>query len=256
LASFSIQLNEAETVKPKWVEDEMRILVIEDNKKIAHRLCVRFKEEGFQVDVANRGQEGEQLAAEQEYDAIVLDVLLPDHDGVQICKNLRKRHVATPILVLTALGTTADKVAGLEAGADDYLTKPFDYDELIARIRALARRGTAGEAVTLTFGDIELDLAKRTLTRAGRAISVTAREFCLMEYLLRRPERVATKSAIGANVWDMNFEDESNVIEVYVSRIRKKLEQDGEARVIHTVPGAGYILSERASEESSALGVE
>lgn len=230
------------------VEEDMRILVIEDNPKIAGQLHRRLSEEGFSVDVSHLGQPGEQKAAEHEYDAIVLDLLLPDHDGVHICRNLRKQQVSTPILMLTALGTTADKVAGLEAGADDYLTKPFEFDELIARLRALGRRGTATEAAALTFADVELDLTKRTVTRTGRTISVTAKEFALMEFLMRRPERVVAKSAIGANVWDMNFEEESNVIEVYVSRLRKKLEQDGAPRIIHTVAGAGYILSDKSGD--------
>ena len=232
----------------------MRILVIEDNQSIAGHLDRRLQEEGFQVDVSHLGQEGERRALEYEYDAIVLDLLLPDHDGVQICRNLRRMQLKTPILVVTALGTTTEKVAGLEAGADDYLTKPFEYDELIARLRALGRRGTANEAVILTYADLELDLTKRSLSRNGRTISLTAKEFSLLEYLLRRPERAATKSAIGASVWDMNFEEESNVIEVYISRLRKKLEQYGDERIIHTVPGTGYILMVKSRESVEAGG--
>jgi DNA-binding response OmpR family regulator len=224
----------------------MRFLVIEDNPKLAGHLRRILEEQGYVVDLAESGREGEERAASESYDGIVLDVMLPDHDGVQICKNLRRRKVATPVLMLTALSATAEKVAGLEAGADDYLTKPFETDEFVARIRALLRRAQPEEGTTLRFEDIELDLVKRRVTRAGQPIGLTTKEFALLEYLLRNPHRVLSRSLIGERVWDLAFEEESNVIEVYVSRLRNKVDKGFAKPLIHTVIGAGYVLSEDA----------
>ena len=223
--------------------DDMRVLVVEDNERIRNRIQQRLTEEGFLVDAAKDADEGEEKAAYDPYDAIVLDLLLGDRNGIQICKTLRQRKISTPILMLTALSATQDKVTGLEAGADDYLTKPFEFDELVARVRALLRRAKPQEGVLLTFEDVELDLRKRIARRAGKDITLTAREFALLEYFMRNPDRVLTRSGIGEHVWDMNFYDESNVIEVYVSRLRNKLNKHNPVQLIHTVPGSGYILS-------------
>jgi DNA-binding response OmpR family regulator len=221
----------------------MRLLVIEDNPKMAGFIAEGLTEQGYAVDVAGTGAEGELLAATEPYDIILLDIMLPDHDGVQICRNLRRRGIRTPVLLLTALSTTADKVTGLDAGADDYLTKPFEFDELVARVRALLRRGQAREAAVLRFEDLEMDLVGRKVTRASRQLSLTAKEFALLEYFLRSPNRVLTRTAIGEHVWDMNFESESNVIDVYVSMLRRKIDKGFDRRLIHTVIGTGYILS-------------
>ena len=221
----------------------MRILVIEDNPKMASLLKKGLTEQGYAVDLAYTGHDGEYMAGGEPYDAVVLDLMLPDEDGLLVCRNLRRRGVHTPILMLTALGRTQDKVAGLDAGADDYLTKPFEFDELVARLRALLRRGQAREASVLTFEDIEADLLKRTVTRGGRKIKLTAKEFALLEYFLRKPNRLLSRTTLGKHVWDMNFEPESNVIDVYVSMLRRRIDKDFEQKLIHTVIGAGYMLS-------------
>lgn len=221
----------------------VRFLVIEDNKKLGDQVRRALEEQGYVVEVTASGHDGEDKAAGQAYDGIILDVMLPDHDGVQLCKNLRRRKVATPILMLTALSGTTDKVAGLDAGADDYLTKPFDLEELVARVRALLRRSQADEGAVLHFEDVEMDLVKRSVTRSGTPIGLTAKEFALLEYFLRNPDRVLTRSLLGERVWDMAFEEESNVIEVYVSRLRNKIDRGFEKPLIHTVIGAGYVLS-------------
>lgn len=226
----------------------MRLLVIEDNPKIAGFIRQGLTEQGHIIDVAERGHDGEEMAASERYDAIVLDVMLPDQDGIQVCKNLRRRGIKAPILILTSLATTADKVTGLDAGADDYLTKPFEFVELAARLRALLRRGQAQESAVLRFADIEMDLTRRKVTRGGAVIKLTAKEFALLEYFLRNPNRVLSRTAIGEHVWDMNFDSDSNVIDVYVSMLRRKIDKDFETRLIHTIIGSGYVLTEDPSE--------
>ena len=220
----------------------MRLLVVEDNPKMARIIRQGLIENGYAVDVAHTGHEGEQMAATEPYDAIILDVMLPDQDGVQACANLRRRRVTTPVVMLTALSTTGDKVKGLDAGADDYLTKPFEFDELLARVRALLRRGQAQGASNLEFADLEIDLLARKVTRAERRINLTAKEFALLEYFMRNPSRVLSRTSIGEHVWDMNFDSDSNVIDVYVSMLRRKMDKGFEQRLIHTVIGTGYVL--------------
>ncbi len=221
----------------------MRFLVIEDNQRLAELIKKGLEEQGYAANTTGSGRQGEEMAAQRSYDVIILDLMLPDHDGVQVCRELRRRRVSTPILMLTALSSTSEKVAGLEAGADDYLTKPFDLDELIARVRALLRRAQSSEGTTLRFGNIEMDLVGRRVTREGRQIDLTAKEFALLEYFMRNPERVLTRTNIGERVWDLLFQDESNVIEVYVSRLRAKVDKGFEEPLIHTVVGTGYVLS-------------
>lgn len=221
----------------------MRLLLIEDNPKMAGFIKQGFTEQGHAVDHAELGHDGEQMGATQPYDLIILDVMLPDLDGVQVCRNLRRRGVKTPILMLTALSATSDKVTGLDAGADDYLTKPFEFAELVARVRALMRRGQAAEASSLRFADVEMDLLGRKVSRGGRKIRLTSKEFSLLEYFLRNVDKVLSRTTIGEHVWDMNFDPESNVIDVYVSTLRRKLDVTGGPPLIHTVIGTGYILS-------------
>ncbi len=221
----------------------MRILLVEDNQKMARFIRQGLIEQGHAVDVAERGHDGEEMASHEEYDLIILDVMLPDQDGVTTCRNLRRRGSSTPILMLTALSTTGDKVQGLDAGADDYLTKPFEFDELVARIRALLRRGQAQESSCLKIDDLELDLIKRVVTRGNQKIKLTSKEFALLEYFMRHPDRVLTRTAIGEHVWDMNFDSDSNVIDVYVSMLRRKIDKGFERRLIHTVVGTGYKMS-------------
>jgi two-component system copper resistance phosphate regulon response regulator CusR len=214
----------------------VRLLVVEDNPKMARIIRQGLMENGYAVDVAHTGHDGEQMAATEPYDAIILDVMLPEQDGIQVCANLRRRRVPTPILMLTALSTTGDKIKGLDAGADDYLTKPFEFDELLARVRALLRRGQPQGA------DLEIDLLTREVRRSERRVKLTAKEFALLEYFMRNPNRVLSRTSIGEHVWDMNFDSDSNVIDVYVSMLRRKMDKGFGQRLIHTVIGTGYVL--------------
>jgi DNA-binding response OmpR family regulator len=236
------------TEAPKQGE-AMRLLVVEDNPKMATLIRKGLTEQGYAVDVAHSGHDGEFMAAGETYDAVILDLMLPDQDGLIVCRNLRRRGIHTPILMLTALSTTQDKVTGLDAGADDYLTKPFEFDELVARLRALLRRGQGLEASNLKFEDVELDLLRRTATRAGKKIRLTTKEFALLEYFLRYPNRVLSRTAIGEHVWDMNFEPDSNVIDVYVSMLRRRVDKGFARPLIHTVIGAGYMFSAEPPNE-------
>ena len=218
----------------------MRILVVEDNENMAAAIRKGLSEHGYAVDLAGSGTDCKGQVIVNDYDLIILDLMLPDDDGVSICKELRRKEVAIPILMLTALSGTRQKIEGLDAGADDYLTKPFEFDELLARVRALLRRGQASESTTLTQADLELDLMKRTATRAGRQIDLTAKEFALLEFLMRNADRVLTRQLITEKVWDMNYEPESNVIDVYISALRRRIDRGFDQRLIHTVIGAGY----------------
>jgi len=218
----------------------MRVLVIEDNPKMASALQEGLRSHGYAADVVHTGFDGEDLAAAGVYDVILLDLLLPDRDGVEVCRNLRRRGLKTKILMLTALNSTSDKVSGLDAGADDYLAKPFEFDELLARLRALLRRGDASEGRHLRCEDLELDLYTRIATRGGEKIELSNREFTLLEYFMRTPNRVLSRTQIGEKVWDMNFQAGSNVVDVYVSALRSKLDHGKGKILIHTVKGAGY----------------
>lgn len=218
----------------------MRALVIEDNPKMATAIQRGLRENGYAVDVSFTGFEGEDLGAAGQYDVIVLDLMLPDRDGVEVCRNLRRRCVKAPILMLTALSGTDNKIAGLDAGADDYLTKPFEFEELLARLRALLRRGEASEGRALSCDGLKLDLYTRTVEREGIKHELSNKEFALLEYLMRNPNRVLSRSQIAEKVWDMNFDIGSNVIDVYVSGLRKKIDKGAARPLIHTLKGAGY----------------
>jgi DNA-binding response OmpR family regulator len=229
----------------------MRILVIEDNPKMAGGIRRGLVEHGYAVDVSHSGYEGETLAATALYDVIVLDLMLPDRDGLDVCRSLRRRKVRTPILVLTALSGTREKVAGLDAGADDYLTKPFEFDELVARIRALLRRGQATEAAKLAYADLEVNMTRRSVTRTGVRIDLSNKEFALLEYLVRNADRVLGRQMIAEKVWDMNYEPSSNVIDVYISSLRRKIDRDFGCPLIHTIIGIGYRFG---SQSDSVAG--
>lgn len=218
----------------------MKVLVIEDNPKMAAAITKGLRDNGFAADESHTGFDGEELGAGGAYDAIVLDLMLPDRDGVEVCRNLRRRCIKTPIIMLTALSSTEDKVSGLDAGADDYLVKPFEFDELLARLRALLRRGEASEGRTIKCDDLELDLYTRTARRSEQSFELSNKEFALLEYLMRNPNRVLSRTQIGEKVWDMNFEPSSNVIDVYISSLRKKIDRGAERPLIHTIKNAGY----------------
>ncbi|MFO0982601.1 MAG: response regulator transcription factor [Planctomycetota bacterium] len=220
-----------------------RVLVIEDDATIADFIGRGLSENGFVVETSATARDGEARARTGGADVVVLDVMLPDASGVDLCRRLRAAGVAVPILMLTALSATSDKVVGLESGADDYLVKPFEFAELLARLRALLRRGKASEGARLRFGGIEMDLVRREVKRDGRPIKLTAKEFGLLEFLLRNPERVLSKAEIGQQVWNLDLTYGSNVIEVYMSALRRKLDRDFTPHVLHTVIGFGYLLS-------------
>jgi heavy metal response regulator len=220
----------------------MRILLVEDDRKVASFIRKGLMEEGYAVDVAAEGETGLAMGLDRLHDVIILDVMLPGKPGFQVVRELRQAKVATPVLLLTARDGVEDKVQGLDAGADDYLTKPFAFAELLARVRALLRRGAAARAPLLQVADLTLDPAKRTVKRGGEAISLTNREFSLLEYFMRNPGRVLTRTMIVEHVWDYSFDSATNVIDVYVNYLRKKIDAGRERKLLHTVRGAGYVL--------------
>jgi len=222
----------------------MRILVVEDERKVASFLRQGLQEEGHAVETAGDGAAALDMLLEGPgYDLVVLDVMLPKRNGFDVLKTLRQRRIQTPVLVLTAREAVSDKVAGLDLGADDYLTKPFAFEEFLARVRELLRRGTGQRAPVLKLADLTLDPATRTVTRDDRRITLTTREYALLEYFLRNVGRVLTRPMIAQHVWGLDFDPESNIIDVYVGYVRRKIDGDGERRLLHTVRGAGYMLS-------------
>jgi DNA-binding response OmpR family regulator len=221
----------------------MRVLVVEDERKVASFIGQGLTEEGHTVDVALDGAQALDLAlGGPPYDLIVLDVMLPRRDGFSVLKTLRDRRVPSSILLLTARDSVPDRVTGLDLGADDYLTKPFAFAEFLARVRALLRRGSGQRAAVLRLADLTLDPATREVTRGDRRIALTTREYALLEYFLRNAGRVLTRPMLAEHVWGLDFDSESNIIDVYVGYLRRKIEVDGEPRLLHTVRGAGYAL--------------
>lgn len=222
----------------------MRILVVEDEEKVASFIRKGLQEEHYAVDLAPDGEEGLTMAQLNPYDLIVLDLMLPKLDGFRVLQRLRGDGVDAPVLVLTARDGVSDKVRGLDLGADDYLTKPFAFAELLARVRAILRRGKPQRAPILKVADLSLDPASRRVTRSGKAIELTAKEFALLEYLMRHPGQVLTRTMISEHVWDQSFDSYTNVIDVYVNYLRKKVDQGFEPKLIHTIRGVGYVLRE------------
>ncbi|WP_162051881.1 response regulator transcription factor [Pontibacter pamirensis] len=223
----------------------MRILLIEDEPKVASFIKKGLEEQTYEVDQAYDGTFGVKLALQNEYDLVILDIILPNMNGLDVCREIRKHNRGVCILMLTALGSTDDKIDGLDAGADDYLTKPFEFKELLARVRALSRRGTesvSGEK--LNIADLEMDIVKKTVHRAGKPVSLTAREFSLLYYMLRNQGRVVSRVDITEQVWETSFETGSNVIDVYVNFLRKKIDKGHPTKLIHTLVGMGYVLKE------------
>ncbi len=220
----------------------MKILIVEDEQKTGDYLKQGLSEAGFVADLARDGVDGLHLALTDDYDLVVLDVMLPKLDGWQVLREIRQRSKHMPVLFLTARDQVEDRVKGLEFGADDYLVKPFAFSELLARVRALLRRGWANEPELFQVADLELDLLRRRVTRAGKRIDLTAKEFALLELLLRRQGEVLPRSLIASQVWDMNFDSDTNVIEVAVRRLRAKIDDNFDPKLIHTVRGMGYVL--------------
>jgi two-component system OmpR family response regulator len=223
----------------------MRLLIIEDDRQAAGYLAKGLRESGFAVDHAADGNEGLYLAASETYDALVVDRMLPGRDGLSVIAGLRAQGKTTPVLILSALGEVDDRVRGLHAGGDDYLTKPYAFAELIARIEALLRRASGGLTDTvLRVGDLELDLLARRVKRAGRVIELQPREFRLLEYLMRHSAQVVTRTMLLEHVWDYHFDPQTNVIDVHISRLRQKIDKSFDKPLLHTVRGAGYCLRE------------
>jgi len=224
----------------------MRILLVEDEKRLSHYIKKGLTEQGFAVDTAYDGEEGLYLAKEETYDVIVLDVMLPKLSGIEVCKKLRISKKNTPILMLTARSETEDKISGLDAGADDYLTKPFVFAELKARINALLRRSYRQISNVISIDNLEIDPLKHIVTRHKKDIKLTPREFAILELLMRRKYEVVTRTQVIEHVWDYNFDSMSNVVDVFIGTLRKKIDKNQKVKLIHTLHGIGYMISDKS----------
>lgn len=222
----------------------MRILVVEDEKKVASFIQRGLEGEGFTVEVAYDGESGVEIASQSSFDLILMDVMLPKMDGLQAIKTLRENGVDSPVLCLTAKDTVEDIVSGLDSGSDDYLTKPFAFAELLARVRALVRRGTQERGAEITYADLRLDPVAHKVWRGDSEIDLTAKEYALLEFFMRNPETTLTRTMIAEHVWDYTFDSFTNIIDVYVNYLRKKVDRDFTKKLIHTVRGIGYVLKE------------
>jgi two-component system OmpR family response regulator len=226
---------------PQPAESDMRILVVEDDGKIASFVVNGLKQSGFAADRCADGEEAHALATSTSYDAAIVDIMLPKLDGLSLVQRLRRDNIRVPVIILSAKASVDDRIKGLQAGGDDYLTKPFAFSELLARVQALIRRSTnAAEPTRLTVGDLQLDLLTREVTRAGEKIELQAREFALLEYLMRHAGRVVTKTMILEHIWDYSFDPQTNVVDVLVHRLRSKIDRGRE--MLHTIRGVGYVI--------------
>jgi heavy metal response regulator len=220
----------------------MHVLIIEDELKISNFLKTGFKEEGYAVDIASDGEEGLYMAKSKVFDIIILDIMLPKMDGLTICKTLRKENIQTPIIMLTAKDTVDDKISGFNIGTDDYLTKPFSFEELLARTRSLLRKSKSQEIKKLAVADLELDLISHRVYRNGNEIMLSSKEYSLLEYLMRNEECIITKTMITEHVWEMNYDSFTNIVEVYINYLRNKIDKGYDNKLIHTMRGRGYML--------------
>ncbi len=222
----------------------MKILLVEDEPKVASFIKQGLEEQSYNVTLAYDGFFGHKLATENEFDVIVLDLMIPYMNGLEVCKKLREEGIKTPILMLTALGTTDDKVTGLESGADDYMVKPFEFKEFVARLRALSKRFTDSmqQPKVLKVADLEMNLDEKSVRRAGKSIDLTAKEFSLLEFLLRNKNKVVSRAEISEKVWDIHFDTGTNVIDVYVNFLRKKIDKEFDKKLIQTMVGMGYVI--------------
>jgi two-component system OmpR family response regulator len=220
----------------------MRVLLVEDDERLAGSVARGLRAEGYAVDVAGRGDDAVLQARVHDYDVVILDVMLPGLDGVSVCRTLRESGRWSPVLMLTARDGVADRIRGLDAGADDYLVKPFDFGELVARVRALLRRGAPERPAVVVAGDLAVDPASRSVTRAGRRVQLSAREFAVLELLARRAGQVVSRTDLLEHVWDRNYQGSTNIVDVYVGYLRRKLENPFGRPLIHTVRGAGYLV--------------
>ena len=220
----------------------MRVLVVEDEQKLNRTICQALREESYAVDAAYDGEEADQLSEINDYDLILLDIMLPRKDGLQVCIGIRHRGCATPILMLTAKDAYEDRVRGLDSGADDYLVKPFHMGELMARVRALLRRDSHAKSTKLQVADLKLDTSSHRVIRGEMPIELTSKEYALLEYFMRHPDQVLTRTMISEHVWDDDFESFSNIIDVYIRRLRRKIDEGATTRLLHTIRGSGYLL--------------
>jgi two-component system OmpR family response regulator len=220
----------------------MRLLIAEDDAKLAGALSRGLRKEGYAVDVVGGGEEALLHARVYDYDAIIMDIMMPGADGIEVCRALREEGRWSPVLMLTARDGVGDRVSGLDAGADDYLIKPFDFGELVARVRALLRRGAPDRPAVLRVGDLEVDPAARSVTRDGQSVELTTREFAVLEFLVRRAGEVVSRGDVLDHVWDRNYEGSTNAVDVYVGYLRRKLEEPFGRPLIRTVRGAGYVI--------------
>jgi DNA-binding response OmpR family regulator len=220
----------------------MRILIAEDEKKVASHIRAALREQGFTVDMVHTGDEALTAALATPYDTVVMDVMMPGRDGLSVLKQMREKRILSPVLLVTARGEVSEKVEGLMLGADDYLSKPFAMSELVARVVALARRGSSQGLTVLKVDDLMMNLVTREVSRAGQKIELPVREFALLEYLMRSPGRVLTRTQLIENVWEWHFDTGTNVVEVYIQRLRKKVDEEHAVKLIHTVRSVGYVL--------------
>lgn len=228
-------------------EPKAKILIVEDEKKISAVIRKGLEEEKYSVDDAFDGEKGEQLALKNQYDLIILDIMLPKKDGIQILDAVRSSNNETPVLMLTAKGTVEDRVKGLDTGADDYLVKPFAITELLARVRSLLRRkkGAEKSATTLTIADLTLDLVARKVIRGGKIIDLTSKEFSLLEYFIRNKNKTLNRSTITEHIWNYNFDTGTNIIDVYINHLRTKIDGGFDVKLLHTIRGVGYVLKDQ-----------
>ncbi len=224
----------------------MRILIVDDDERLRSVVKRGLTEDGYAVDAAGNGEEGEYLASINKYDLVILDVMMPKADGLSVCRSLREAQNNVPILMLTAKDAVPDRVAGLNSGADDYLVKPFAFDELVARVRALTRRHTSSRSPTLVVGDVTLDTITRRVLRGGREIVLTTKEYAVLEYMMRNAGALITRGMIEEHAWDNDFDSLSNLVDVYIRRLRSKIDIEGEESLIETIRGSGYRLRRSA----------
>jgi len=227
----------------------LRLLVVEDEPSLLSIITKRLKEEGYGVDSAKDGREGENYISSAEYDCIILDIMIPFQDGLTLLRKIRAKNISAPVLLLTAKDSIDDRVTGLDSGADDYLVKPFSFDELLARVRAMLRRHKDKKNTVLSVGDLEMDTITRQVQRGGKVIELTSKEYSILEYFLRNKNRVLTKSQIAEHVWNYDFEYNSNIVEVYVRYLRRKMDEEFKNKLIHTIRGGGYVIKDREKSE-------
>jgi len=231
----------------------LRLLVIEDEKSLLKIIAKRLKEEGYSVDAVTNGRDGENYIYSTDYDCIILDIMIPIVNGLTLLRKIRAKKISTPVLLLTARDSIEDRVVGLDTGADDYLIKPFSFDELLARVRALLRRQKEKRDIVLSVGDLKLDTVTREVKRGDRQIELTSKEYSILEYFLKNKNRVLTKSQIAEHVWNYDFEYNSNIVEVYIRYLRRKIDEDFKNKLIHTIRGGGYVLRDESKKTDNKI---